>query len=496
MELVEADLLAVEREYCARSLGHFVQRAWHVLEPDTTLQWGWMLDAICRHLEAITKGDIKRLLVNVPPGCMKSLLVGVFWPAWEWGPQGRSGLRYLGTAYKQDLAVRDSTRCRRLIQSGWFQRLWPVELTGDQNAKTKFENTATGFREAMAFISMTGSRGDRIILDDPLSTDSGHSDADLKTAEYAFTETLPTRVNNDDSAIVVIMQRLHENDTAGIILGRDLGYTHLCLPMRFESDRRCVTSIGFQDPRTHGGELLFPERFSEATVSVLEKIMGSHATASQLQQRPAARGGNIIRGEWFPLYDIPPRLKYRVIYADTAQKAAEHNDYSVFEEWGMGEDGKIYLLDMIRGKWEVPELERRAPAFWSKAKARDPAVAGQLRQMKIEDSASGTGLIQRMKLDCRIPVVGIKRTKDRYTRLTDVLGYIESGYVCLPRNAFFLSDFIGECEAFTATNSHPHDDQVDPMIDAVGDMLASGKIVQIREISRRPRETATMMRGY
>jgi len=496
MHLKQTDLLVVESELCKRSLTQFVRRAWHVLEPDTTLQWGWMLDAICQHLEAITAGKIKRLLINVPPGCMKSLLVGVFWPAWEWGPQGRPGLRYLGAAYKQDLAIRDNLRCRRLIQSDWFQRLWPIKLVGDQNAKTKFENSVTGFREAMAFISMTGSRGDRIILDDPLSVEGGYSSADLRTAECTFTEVLPTRINNDDSAIVVIMQRLHVDDTSGIILSRDLGYVHLCLPMRFEAERRCITRIGFKDPRSYDGELLFPGRFSEVTVNGLERIMGSHATAGQLQQRPVARGGNLIRGDWFQLYDIPPRLKYRVIYADTAQKTAEHNDYSVFEEWGLGEDGRVYLLDMIRGKWEVPELERRAPIFWNKAKSRDSNMAGQLRQLKIEDTASGTGLIQRMKLDHRIPVVGIKRIKDRYTRLTDVLGYIESGYVCLPRNASFLSDFIAECEAFTADNSHPHDDQIDSMVDAIADMLAGGKMVQLREISRRPRETATMMRGY
>ncbi len=478
MQLTDADLIAIEREYCTRSLGNFAKRAWHVLEPATELKWGWAVEAICDHLEAVTRGDIHRLLMNVPPGTMKSLLTSVIWPAWEWGPKGKQSMRYLGTAHKQDLAVRDSTKCRRLIQSDWYQRLWPIELTGDQNAKTKFENSATGFREAMAFGSMTGARGDRVILDDPHSVDDANSRVKLSADVVTFREALPSRVNNDDSAIVIIMQRLAVGDVSDVAL--ELGYEHLLIPMRYEAGRSKWV-LGKGDPRKIDGELMFPERFSEANVAELESSLGSHAVAGQLQQRPNPRGGRIVKTEWFQLYDVPPRIKHRVIYADTAQKTAEHNDYSVFEEWGLGEDGKIYLLDLIRGKWEIPELERRAPAFWNKAKGRDMAAMGQLRQMKIEDNASGTGLIQRMKLDHRIPVAGIKRTKDKYTRLTDVIGYIESGYVCLPRNAPFLSDFVGECEAFTADDSHPHDDQIDPMIDAINDMLAVGNTAQLWE---------------
>lgn len=145
---------------------------------------------------------------------MKSLLVGVVFPAWEWGPRGRQSLRYLGTAHKQDLALRDNVKCRRLIESAWYQARWPVALTGDQNAKTKFENDRTGFREAMAFTSMTGSRGDRILIDDPLSVDDANSDARRFAVETTFCEALPTRVNDETSAKIVIMQRLHERDVS------------------------------------------------------------------------------------------------------------------------------------------------------------------------------------------------------------------------------------------------------------------------------------------
>jgi len=349
--------IELDRAISAQSFAGFVRAAWHVLEPVSSLKWGWSLDAICDHLEAVTAGEVKRLLINVPPGCMKSLLVGVLWPAWEWGPKGRPGTRYLGTAHKQDLAVRDNLKCRRLIQSDWYQHRWPMKLTGDQNAKTKFENDSTGFREAMAFGSMTGSRGDRVLLDDPLSVDHANSDADLKSAEITFTEALPTRVNNDDSAIVVIMQRLNEKDTSGIIIKRNLGYTHLCLPMRFEADRRCITSIGFRDPREHDGELLFPERFPEATVKGLEKTMGSYAAAGQLQQRPAPREGGMFKKSWFPIVRaVPAGTKFVRGWDLAATEGA--GDWTAGVKIGRQKNGRFIIADVVRDQKSAAGVER------------------------------------------------------------------------------------------------------------------------------------------
>lgn len=197
---------------------------------------------IAEHLTAITEEVMldeetwyNRLLINVPPGAMKSLLTNVFWPSWEWGPRNMPHLRYLCTSHSQNLAIRDSTKMRRLVQSPWYQERWGdrVKLTGDQNAKTKFENTATGFREAVAFESLTGVRGDRVIIDDPHSVDSAASDAMRNSVIETFLEAVPSRLNNPEkSAIIVIMQRLHEQDVSGIILEKDLGYDHIMLPMR------------------------------------------------------------------------------------------------------------------------------------------------------------------------------------------------------------------------------------------------------------------------
>lgn len=465
LTLTQADRLSVDREVARRSLAAFAKMAWRVLEPSTPLRWGWALDAICAHLEAVTEGAIPRLLMNVPPGMMKSLLTGVIWPAWEWGPRGKPGMRFLGTAHKQDLAIRDAMKCRRLIASAWYQERWPIALVSDQNAKSKFENAATGFREAMAFTSMTGSRGDRIILDDPLSADDANSDAALRAAELTFTEALPTRVNNDQSAIVVIMQRLSERDTSGVILDRGLPYVHLCLPMRFEVQRRCVTPI-FTDPRKADGELVFPERFGEAQVADLERTMGSYASAGQLQQRPSPRGGGIFKAEWLRYWQVQPPLDWRTIYVDTAQKTAEENDYTVLECWGRSTTGQAVCLDLIRGKWEAPELLVQARAFWLKHKA----IAGApLRAMKVEDKVSGTGLIQTLRRE-GIPVLPIQRQSDKKVRAYDGAPFMESGNVLLPETAPWLSDFLSELTTFPFG---AHDDQIDPMLDAIKDVQSA-----------------------
>ena len=171
-----SDWLAIEREFCARKLANFVQRAWPVVEPGTRYVHGWHIDAIAEHLEAVTAGEINRLLINVPPGTMKSLAVGVLWPAWEWGPRAQPQLRYVGAAHAQDLAVRDNMRMRRLVKSEWYQRLWPLGIAADQDAKLKFENTATGYRAAVAATAMTGHRGDRVLYDDPHSVEGALSD--------------------------------------------------------------------------------------------------------------------------------------------------------------------------------------------------------------------------------------------------------------------------------------------------------------------------------
>lgn len=450
-----------ERELCRRSLADFVRMAWPHIIPDR-LVWGWHLDAICDHLQAVSRGEISRLLINVPPGSSKSTLVGVMYPAWLWGPAGDPGHRYIGAAHEQGLAVRDSRLTRDLVSSPWYQDRWPIKIKQDQNEKLYFENTDYGFRQACAVASMTGRRGHTIVWDDPLSPAKANSKAHRDEAIRILTETVPTRLNDPaTSAIVVVMQRLHDDDPSGYILARDLGYEHLRIPMEYEPDRQCRTSIGWSDPRATDGEIMDPVRWPPEVIDRDKAAMGSYAWAGQMQQRPAPRGGGILRDEWWQYYTVPPKIEWRAIYADTAQKTKESSDYSVFQCWGRSVFGQAVLLDQIRGKWEAPELLMRARAFWHKHRSEDGV--GPLRSLDIEDKVSGTGLIQTLRRE-GIPVRGIKRSTDKVTRAMDVAPSIEAGHVLLPSQAPWLSDLLDEAASFP---QGAHDDQLDPLFDAV-----------------------------
>jgi len=434
------------------------------------------MDAICDHLQALASGQIasNRLLINVPPGTSKSTLVGIMYTAWLWGPYGQPWHRFIGAAHEQGLAVRDNRLTRELVASEWYQSLWPITFQGDQNEKLYFENTRRGFRQACAIASMTGRRGHTISIDDPLSPEKAYSDAARETAIRVISETIPTRLNDPaTSAIVMVMQRLHERDPAGYVLSEALGYEHLCIPMEFEESRRSSTCIGWTDPRTKDGELLFPERFPQAVIDRDKKAMGSYAWAGQMQQRPAPAGGGIFRDEWWVFRDVLPPIEYRAIYADTAQKTKEQNDYSVFQCWGKTRNGDAILLDMVRGKWEAPELLERARAFWAKHAATEGQ--GTLRAFKIEDKVSGTGLIQTLKRE-KIPVLAIQRGTDKITRAYDAAPHIENGNVMLTRCAG-LSDLLSEASSFP---NGAHDDTLDPMMDAVADMIGANGRAEYR----------------
>jgi predicted phage terminase large subunit-like protein len=349
---IKAQLRLIEKEKCERSLVEFIKRAWHIIEPGQPYIHNWHIDLISSHLEAITDEVIlddgtyyNRLLINVPPGLMKSLILNVFWPSWEWGPRNMPHLRYVCAAHQAALAIRDSTKMRRLIQSDWYRRYWGdrVVLTGDQNAKVKFENTATGFREAIAAGSITGARGDRVLIDDPHSVEGAASDAMRATTLEWFTEAVPTRLNNPDrSAIVVIMQRLHEEDVSGVILERK-GFAGkwdaIVLPMRYESWRAAhPTKLGYTDARDTDGELLFEQRFPAHVVADLEAALGPFATAGQLQQSPTPRGGGIIKDEWWrawPDAKSYPPIDFVLASLDTAYTVKQENDYSAMTVWGV-----------------------------------------------------------------------------------------------------------------------------------------------------------------
>lgn len=312
-------LWELNKSFAEDKLVDFIPLVWEAVEPTRPFVRGWAIDAICDHLEAVSRGEIRRLLMNVPPGFMKSLATDVLYPAWEWGPRNMPGKRYVCASYSQDLTVRDNMRTRAVITSPEYQSMWGdrFSLDPDQNAKQKFSNNKRGFKLATSVHGLsTGERGDCVIVDDPHNVLEAESDAKRNTALQWFTEVMPTRVNDiRTGCFIVIMQRVHENDVSGLILEKELGYTHLCIPMHYDPDhphvdkRRCWSGWN-GDPRKEDGELAFPERYPEKEIEEMSKIMmswgGTYAVAGQFEQRPEPRGGGMIREEWLELVDGHP----------------------------------------------------------------------------------------------------------------------------------------------------------------------------------------------
>ena len=452
----------LDRELIRRGgLAEFVRQAWPVLEPATELRWGWALDAICQHLEAVTAGQVTRLLINVPPGMMKSLMTGVFWPAWEWGPMDRPELRVGGAAYSESYAVRDSRKMRDLVQSPWYQARWGAAAAGPEyrrvvltrDGEREFENSRTGLRAGVPFVRLTGGRYHRVVVDDPHSTEGAESDADRLRAVRTFRESVPTRlVDPRTSAIVVIMQRLHVGDVSGEILAHpEWGYDHLMLPMRFEPARRCQTRLGFSDPRSEEDELLFSARFPEAVVARDEEVLGVYAGAGQLQQRPAPRGGGIVKEAWLAhRFSERGRNPVRVVQSwDCASKPAERNDPSACGTFAEFPD-RVELWDVHVGRHEFPDLVRVA---------KDEAAEHRPAVVLVEDKDSGQQMVQQLRRDTKLPVVAVDPGRlDKVTRLAAESPFMEAGRLWLPEDAPWVAAYVAELVVVPAGR---HDDQAD-----------------------------------
>jgi predicted phage terminase large subunit-like protein len=387
-----ARLIALYREANSRAarraqareggLIEFVRYFWDVLEPQTEFVDGDALYAICQHLEAVTFGEINRLLINVPPGFMKSLLTDVFWPAWEWGPMDMPHLRYVAFSYAAGLTERDNGKFRDLIMSQKYQELWGNKFKPRKVGEVKITNDKTGSKLATSVGGIgTGERGDRIILDDPHNVKEGESEAVRGETVRWFRESLSNRLNSmEESAIIVIMQRVHEADVSGTILEQGFaGYVHLMIPMEYDTSRHCETAIGWSDWRTEDGELAWPERFSEKSVTDLRAALGPYAYAGQYQQAPAPRGGGIFKRDWWQLWDSPddsyPPMDFVLVSADTAYTEKETNDPTGCTVWGVYRDKsgapRIMLMHAWRKHLEMHgKYEPRLPNETTAAFAR------------------------------------------------------------------------------------------------------------------------------
>lgn len=352
---LDSTILELQRKEYREKFAAFVSAAWHHVDPAPFVS-NWHIGVVCEHLQAVADGRITRLLINIPPGSAKSLIVGVLFPAWLWTRD--PGKRIISAAHNLNLATRDSRKTRQLITSDWYQRLWPIELREDENKKTAFENNQKGAREAMAFSSMTGSRGNIVILDDPHSVRGAKSAADRLTTVDTFLEAVPSRLNDQErDAIIVVMQRLHEEDVSGAILSRpELGYVHLCIPMIAEGDAS-PNGLGWVDHR-EPGTLMFPDRFSERTVKKLKASMGPFAWAGQYQQRPAPSSDGYFSREWFHRYkpdQLPAKLNHYMT-SDHAPGGKKTSDYNVIRIWGVDAQRNLWLVDSFRKQCLIDEM--------------------------------------------------------------------------------------------------------------------------------------------
>lgn len=286
------ELLRVE---CEDSLYEFFRSAWRIVDSAPFID-AWALEAVAEHLQAVVDGEIRRLLINIPPRFAKSTMTSVALPAFTWAqpvssPTSGPGVQFLCASYANPLALRDSVKCRRLIESPWYQKFWGSRfaLNPDQNTKSRYGNDRGGERLITSVdAGVTGEGGDIIIIDDPNAANEAFSDATIKATIDWWEGTMSTRLNNiRTGAYIVIQQRLAENDLSGHILEKESDdWHHLCLPMRFEPERRVYTRLGsdedgsditWTDPRVEAGDLLAPARFNDEEVTRLEKRLGPYA---------------------------------------------------------------------------------------------------------------------------------------------------------------------------------------------------------------------------
>lgn len=455
----------------ALSFRTYAKMAWPILEPGTRLVDTWSFGAICEFLQAITEGEIQHGLINIPPGMSKSMLCSVLWQTWEWGPRNMPWLRYLSTSYSEDYAKRDTRKSRDLMLSDWYQSLWD-NFTLTRTGEKSFANDHRGDREAKPFVSLTGGRGDRLIIDDAHSTEQAESEADRERAVRIARESVPSRLNDQESSsILAIMQRLHQKDVSATLLASDLGFVHLNLPMRYEDDRKCIIKIGsktlFKDPRKREGELLAPERFTEKRVDALEAALGAYAFNAQYQQRPGSRAGIMFRREWFEIVDAAPVdgcvdcRAWDLAGTKVDARKSPDPDWTVGIRMRRTPEGLYYIIGETRlrqdGLIVARTIKNTAIQDGMDVKVRlpkDPAQAGKDQARRLVGMLAGW------------QVRAVAETGDKATRAQPFADQCEAGNVRIVAGAW-VDAFLDELCSFPASG---HDDRVDACSSAFNEL--------------------------
>lgn len=464
---------AVSKVLSEQSLSHFVELAWSQVEPNTFIP-NWHLELICRELEKVTEGEVSDLLINIPPGCAKSLITCVFWPAWVWGPRGWPSSKWFFASYSDELTTRDSIRRRNLMTSQWYQSKWGdrVQLNKDQNLKTRYGNSAGG--EMMSSSVGGAGLGEHpafLVVDDPSKTKEAESEKERENVKMWWQNTVVTRGLLKNSRRVVVMQRLHRDDLSGVII--DSGRAkHICLPMFFEVNHpnRCP-----DDPRTKEGELLWPAAFTPARIKQITGTMPVSTQAGQLQQRPTAAGGGNFKQSWFRYYkdmgeyyeltyptteDRPQKTRrvlkrhcWRFGIADTALTENEQNDPTavaiVDVERREGGESCIFFVDVLNFYAEAPEVKKIL---------QNLLVKYNLLFIGVEDTLDGKHIIQQFK-KAGLPIRSIKTDgKDKVFRAIPLSIDMENESIWFKAGAEWLQKFESQLLMFP---NDTHDDMVD-----------------------------------
>lgn len=454
------DLIAIDRELASRSFFDYVKIAFPQVEPGVPFLDNWHIQALCAHMQAVFDNEIKDLVINVPPGSMKSLAICTLYPTWTWTQD--PGRRGIYASYSADLANRDSLRSRQLIESPWYQERWgeaadnPIVVRNrDQWSVQRYSNQAAGFRMATTVAGrLVGYHGHDLIVDDPIKpTDC--TDLALDAAEFWWFKGMITR-RLPNAHRVVIMQRLHDRDLAGLSI--EAGFASLVIPMEYEKGPRTKTPLGTVDPRTREGEPLWPARWSETELAELKKDLGPRETAAQLQQRPAPAEGAIFKEAYLKWYKAAPALRRMnvVLSVDANFKRTDTGSYAVAQVWG-ARGAEYYLLDQIRDRYSFSELldaVRRLASKWRTAS-----------RILVEDKANGSALVNVLGKELS-GVTPVLPERDKVRRAHAIEPLWAAGNVYLPDRSIapWIDDFWLECRSFPVAK---HDDQVDAMSQAL-----------------------------
>ena len=472
-----------DRRNASASLYEFVKQSWHVVEPGIPFIASWHIEAICEHLEAVSAGDIQRLLINIPPRHSKSTIVSVMWPAWEWLTDPAQ--KFLCASYSGNLSTRDNLKTRRLLQSPWYQERWGhmFSFAGDQNAKQRFENDKTGYRLATSVGgTATGEGGSRLILDDPHGAQAAQSEVMRESDLEWFDMVWSTRLNNPKTdAMVTVMQRLHERDISGHILEDIRGWEHICIPAEWDGKVR-KTSLGEYDPRKKKGELICPERFGEKEITTLKQLLGTYGTAGQLQQDPTPSEGGILKTNHFKLWPatsgLPP-FEYILQSYDCAFTEKTTGDPTACSVWAMfthkGERNAM-LIDAWDEHLSYPDLRARAVKDWTTeygGMTKDSPYSRAKRpdRILVEAKASGQSLLQDLRL-AKVPAVGYNPGQaDKVSRAHQAAPTLELGLLWVPESkknlgqpVSWAASFLKQLGKFPVAE---HDDYVDTFTQAV-----------------------------